>query len=131
MVKLHTHTTEPFIMHVTLHKPPAIMEHRFCIMVRLVMSSHAQVSFTPPSHFSAFIVQRGTIIIEGAIWPIMPTPIWGAMPGMVIALIVGMPDMPVMPMPLVRIPLVVVVVVIVAFLRSESVGPQDLTRLLV
>ena len=35
--------------------------HRFCIMLHAVGSSHMQVIFIPPVHFSIFIVQRGTI----------------------------------------------------------------------
>jgi hypothetical protein len=52
-------------MHEQLHRPPAIILHRFCSVAALISSSHVQVSFMPPAHFSNFIVQRGTIIIEG------------------------------------------------------------------
>jgi hypothetical protein len=83
IVKLHTHTTDPFIMQQTLHMPPAIMLHRFCIIVQAVGSSQVQVIFIPPAHFSIFIVQRGTIIM------------FGAMPGAV-----PMPVIPVIPVPM-------------------------------
>jgi hypothetical protein len=65
MVRLQQHTIMPFIMQHTLHMPPAIMVHRFCIMVQAAASSHTQVIFIPPAHFSTFIVQRGTIIMFG------------------------------------------------------------------
>ena len=50
--------------------PPAIMVQRFCIMLQAAMSSQVQVIFMPPVHFSIFMVQRGTIIMFGAIGPI-------------------------------------------------------------
>ena len=65
----------PFIMQQQLHMPPAIILHRFCSVATLISSSQLQVSFMPPAHFSNFIVQRGTIIIEGAdgaIWGMPP-----------------------------------------------------------
>jgi hypothetical protein len=65
MVMLQQHTTIPFIMQHTLHMPPAIMVHRFCIMVQAAASSQVQVIFIPPWHFSTFIVQRGTITMFG------------------------------------------------------------------
>jgi hypothetical protein len=55
----------PFIVHEQLHMPPAIILHRFCSVAALISSSQVQVSFMPPAHFSNFIVQRGTIIIDG------------------------------------------------------------------
>jgi hypothetical protein len=55
----------PFIMQVQLHMPPAIILHKFCSVAPLISSSQVQVSFMPPAHFSNFIVQRGTIIIDG------------------------------------------------------------------
>lgn len=65
MVRLQQHTIMPFIMQHTLHMPPAIMVHRFCIMVQAAASSHTQVIFIPPVTFSTFMVQRGTIIMFG------------------------------------------------------------------
>lgn len=66
MVRLQQHTTIPFIMQHTLHMPPAIIVHRFCIMVQAAASSQVQVIFIPPAHFSIFIAQRGTITMFGA-----------------------------------------------------------------
>ena len=52
----------PFIImqHETI--PPAIMLHRFCIIMAAVLSSQVQVIFIPPAHFSILIEQRGIII---------------------------------------------------------------------
>ena len=65
IVRLQQQTVIPFIMQQRLHMPPAIIVHRFCIMVQAVGSSHTQVIFIPPAHFSIFIVQRGTITMFG------------------------------------------------------------------
>jgi hypothetical protein len=70
----------PFIMHEQLHMPPAIILHRFCSVAALISSSQVQVSFMPPAHFSNFIVQRGTIIIEGVAGAIEGMPPWGIEP---------------------------------------------------
>jgi hypothetical protein len=67
IVMLQQHTIMPFIVQHMLHIPPAIMAHRFCIMVQAAGSSHAHVIFIPPVHFSIFIMQRGTITMFGAI----------------------------------------------------------------
>ena len=67
IVMLQQHTIMPFIVQHMLHIPPAIMAHRFCIMVQAAGSSHEQVIFIPPAHFSIFMVQRGTITMFGAI----------------------------------------------------------------
>jgi hypothetical protein len=75
----------PFIIMQLLHMLPASMVQRFCIMLHAMASSHVQVIFMPPVHFSILIVQRGTIIqfvVEG-IDPVVP---------------IGVP-MPVAPMP--------------------------------
>lgn len=80
IVRLHTHTTDPFTMQHTLHMPPAIMLHKFCIMVQAVGSSQAQVIFIPPAHFSIFIVQRGTIIMFGAMPGAEPIPVIPVIP---------------------------------------------------
>ena len=86
IVRLQVHTIMPFIMQHTLHMPPAIMVHRFCIMVQAAASSHVQVIFIPPAHFSTFMVQRGTITMFGAIVGIpVPMPIGIAPPMPVIA----------------------------------------------
>jgi hypothetical protein len=70
----------PFIMHEQLHMPPAIILHRFCKVAALISSSQVQVSFMPPAHFSNFIVQRGTIIIDGAEGAIAGMPACGIEP---------------------------------------------------
>ena len=70
----------PFIVHETLHMPPAIILHRFCSVAALISSSQLQVSFMPPAHFSNFIVQRGTIIIDGVDGAISGMPPWGIEP---------------------------------------------------
>jgi hypothetical protein len=67
IVRLQQHTILPFIMQLTLHSPPAIMVQRFCIMVQAATSSHMQVIFMPPAHFSTFMVQRGTITMFGVV----------------------------------------------------------------
>lgn len=67
MVMLQQHTIMPFIMQATLHMPPAIIVHRFCIMAQAALSSQEQEIFIPPVHFSIFIMQRGTMIMFGAI----------------------------------------------------------------
>jgi hypothetical protein len=64
----------PFIIMQQLHMLPASMVQRFCIMLHAMASSHVQVIFMPPVHFSILIVQRGTIIqlvVEG-IEPVGP-----------------------------------------------------------
>lgn len=96
IVRLQQQTIMPFIMQQTLHRPPAIMVQRFCIMVQAVGSSQTQVIFMPPAHFSTFIVQRGTITMFGVMAG-MPVPI-----GIV-------PPMPVMPVIAVRSIIMVVV----------------------
>ena len=84
IVRLQQQTIMPFIMQQTLHMPPAIMVHRFCIMVQAAASSHTQVIFIPPFTFSTFMVQRGTIIMFGVAAG-MPAPIGIAPPMPVIA----------------------------------------------
>jgi hypothetical protein len=70
IVMLQQHTIMPFIVQHMLHIPPAIMAHRFCIIAHAAGSSHEQVIFMPPGHFSTFIVHRGTITMFGAIDPV-------------------------------------------------------------
>jgi len=67
IVRLQQHTTMPFIVQHTLHMPPAIIAHRFCIIAHAAGSSQVQVIFIPPAHFSTFIVQRGTITMFDAV----------------------------------------------------------------
>ena len=82
MVRLQQQTIMPFIMQHTLHMPPAIIVQRFCTMLQAILSSHEQVIFMPPVHFSILKVQRGTIIqlVEAGIpvgEPIVGLPIPG------------------------------------------------------
>jgi hypothetical protein len=67
IVMLQQHTIIPFMVQHRLHIPPAIIAHRFCIMVHAAGSSQEQVIFMPPGHFSTFIMHRGTITMFGAI----------------------------------------------------------------
>jgi hypothetical protein len=78
IIKLHVQQTMPFIMHEQEHMLPANMVQRFCIMAQATASSHLQVIFMPPGHFSTIILHRGTIIIPGAIGE--PVPGIGAEP---------------------------------------------------
>jgi len=61
MVKLQVHTVMPLSMTQQLHMPPWSMVQRFCIMLQAILSSHEQLTFMPPAHFSNFIVHRGTM----------------------------------------------------------------------
>ena len=87
MVRLQQQTIMPFIIMQQVHMPPAKAEHRFCTIVQAMGSSHTQVIFMPPLHFSILKVQRGTIIqfMDGGIAGMVPgaaIPIAGAgMPG--------------------------------------------------
>jgi hypothetical protein len=62
MVRLQQQSIMPFIMQQHVHMPPANMVHRFCSMLVAILSSHEQVIFMPPVHFSILTVHRGTII---------------------------------------------------------------------
>lgn len=88
IVMLQQHTVMPFIVQHTEHMPPAIIAHRFCIMVHDAGSSHSHVIFIPPAHFSTFIMHRGTITMLGAmvagIIPAVPVA-WAAVIGFIIA----------------------------------------------
>ncbi len=97
IVMLQQQTIMPFIMAQKLTMPPAIMLHRFCIMLHAVGSVQVQATFMPPLHFSNFIVQRGTIIMFGIIGAALagvipiPVPVPGiAIPGrsIIIALVI-------------------------------------------
>jgi hypothetical protein len=59
----HWHNVMPFIMQQQLHMLPAIILHMFCKVAAAISSSHVQVIFIPPLHFSIFIAQRGTMHI--------------------------------------------------------------------
>jgi hypothetical protein len=80
IVKLQQQTIMPFIIQQTEHMAPAVIEQRFCIIAQAAGSSHEQVIFIPPWHFSIFIVQRGTMTMFGVmgvipvIEPGMPMP---------------------------------------------------------
>ncbi len=97
MHMLHWHITMPFIMQQQLHMPPAIILHRLCSMAQDISSSHLQVIFMPPAHFSIFMVQRGTMA--------MPAGAPGMAPGIPI---VGI-ELPIVP----SVPLSIIIMVIV------------------
>ena len=103
IVMLQQHTIMPFIIMHMLHMPPAIIVQRFCIMVQAVGSSHMQVIFMPPVHFSIIILHRGIIIM------------FGAMP------LIGIPIPVPMPMPIPPLPVAEVIGFIIAFTMSVSV----------
>jgi hypothetical protein len=79
----------PFIMQQQLHMPPWSIVHRFCTMLQAILSSHEQVIFMPPLHFSTFMVQRGTVI------QFMPCGKDGALTGGVMRPGVAMPAIPI------------------------------------
>jgi hypothetical protein len=77
IVRLQVQQTIPFMTQQQVIIPPCIIMHRFCIIVQDVGSGQTHVIFMPPSHFSIFIVHRGTMsMLAGAIAP-MPMPIPG------------------------------------------------------
>jgi hypothetical protein len=76
---LQQHIVIPFMIMLQLHMPPAIIAQRFWSIVADMASSHLQVIFMPPVHFSIVILHRGTIIHCGAagipaVVPIGPAP---------------------------------------------------------
>jgi len=89
MHRLHWHIIMPLRVQHRLNIPPAIILHMFCRVAADISSSHVQVTFMPPAHFSTFIVQRGTMhrpcIIADmpGIWPCI-----GVEPDMLIGLFV-------------------------------------------
>ena len=78
IARLQQQQTIPFMTMQQLIIPPCIIMHRFCIIAQDAWSGQEQVIFIPPSHFSIFIVQRGTIrqlvgiIIPGIIGLVVP-----------------------------------------------------------
>lgn len=83
IVMLQQHTVMPFMVQHIEHMPPAVIAHRFCIIVHAAGSSHSHVTFIPPAHFSTFIMHFGTIIMftDAGIMPepigMFPVPIPG------------------------------------------------------
>jgi hypothetical protein len=61
IVMLQQQTVMPFIVQQNEHIPPIMFVQRFCMTLQAISSSHEQVTFMPPVHFSTFMVQRGTI----------------------------------------------------------------------
>jgi hypothetical protein len=96
IVKLQQQTIMPFIIMQQLTMPPCNMVHRFCIMLHAIWSSHEQVIFIPPWHFSNFSMQRGTIVqLAGiALGP----------------LIIGVP-IPAAPMPVIEVRSIIMLVI--------------------
>jgi hypothetical protein len=78
---LQLHTTMPFIIMQQLTMPPWSIVHRFCIMLHATGSSQVQVIFMPSLVLSIFMVQRGTIIMLGAMPDMVPVPPIGLVPG--------------------------------------------------
>jgi hypothetical protein len=106
IIMLQLQTIMPFIMQQHEHMPPASIVQRFCIMARATASSHTQVIFMPPDIFSTIILQRGTIIMFGAI---------GAAP---------IPGIGEVPIPGIPIPVRSIIIVLV--MNHYSLGDQSL-----
>jgi hypothetical protein len=87
IVRLQQQTIMPFMVMQQLTMPPCSMVQRFCIIEAATGSSQVQVIFMPSLVFSILKVQRGTIIMLGAIGmvPGLPIPI-GVVPGIGIAI---------------------------------------------
>jgi hypothetical protein len=89
IVRLQQQTIMPFIIMQQLHMLPASMRQRLCTISQAVLSSHTQVIFMPPWHFSIFMVQRGTIrqlAVEGCPLIVPGIPVIGIVPDMPIAI---------------------------------------------
>jgi len=70
IARLQQQHTIPFMTMQQDIIPPCIIMHRFCIIPHDAWSGQVQVIFIPPSHFSIFMEQRGTISqFVGAIMP--------------------------------------------------------------
>ena len=107
IVRLQQQTIMPFMTMQQEHMPPASMVQRFCIMLHAIGSSHVQVIFIPPVHFSILMVQRGTIIqFADGIAPVAP---------------IGAP-MPAVPMPVMLARSIIIVPVFMTLLLRISVG---------
>jgi hypothetical protein len=63
MVMLKQAIIIPLFIMQQLIMLPAIIWHMFCSMAAAMESSLLHIIFMPPSHFSIFIMQRGTIIM--------------------------------------------------------------------
>jgi hypothetical protein len=63
MVMLKQAIIIPLFIMQQLIMLPAIISHMFCSMATAMESSLLHIIFMPPSHFSIFIMQRGTIIM--------------------------------------------------------------------
>jgi hypothetical protein len=113
IIMLQQHMHMPFIIMQQEHMPPAIIEQRFCIITAVVLSSQVQVIFMPPVHFSIFMVQRGTIPMDGVCMPLMF--------GIDIVFIMGIPPIPIiMGIPIMDIRSFIIVVM-ASFLSSVAV----------
>jgi hypothetical protein len=104
IVRLQQQTMAPFIMQQRLHLELAIIEQRFCSMLQAILSSHEQVIFIPPVHFSIFILQRGIII------PVIA--------GVMVGIVVPIPD----------IMVVVAGVMVAVFMVVSSWAPSPIGR---
>jgi hypothetical protein len=112
MVRLQQQHIMPFNIMQQLHMPPASMVHRFWTMLQAILSSHEQVIFMPPWHFSTFNVQRGTISQLG-------------MGGMALGAVI-----PGIPIPGIPIPVRSIIIVLVISVRSfgATAAGQSLPR---
>jgi hypothetical protein len=99
MTMLQQQAIMPFIIMHMLHMPPAIIVQRFCIIEADMASSKVQVTFIPPSHFSIFMVQRGTIIM---FMPVGIVPVEPIVPGFIPAV-----PIPVIPIRSTIIPVII------------------------
>jgi hypothetical protein len=108
IIMLQQQAIMPFIIMQHEHMPPAIIVQRFWSMPADILSSHTQLIFMPPAHFSNVILQRGTIIM------FMPV---GIVPGVPI-----IPPVPDIPMPGMPIPArsIIIAVVITLFPQSQA-----------
>jgi hypothetical protein len=61
MVMLQQQTQLPFWTQQTLQRQPADWAQRAWIMLQVTSSSHLQIIFMPPAHFSRVILHFGTV----------------------------------------------------------------------
>jgi hypothetical protein len=61
----HWQTTLPFCVQQKLILPPDRTLHDSCSVAACCSLLQVQMNFTPPLHFSTFIVQQGTLLLTG------------------------------------------------------------------
>jgi hypothetical protein len=114
MVRLQQQHIMPFIIMQQLHMPPASIVHRFCTMLHAILSSHEQVIFMPPWHFSILNVHFGTISQFGTVGM--------AVPG------VAIPGMPIPGIPIPVRSIIIALVISVRSFGSTDQHGQSLSR---